>query len=235
MKQQKGKNIQKNDKIVFIEAATKRWWTNVKKWHQQKDITCTASNSKRFHSIYLFILISIDSNRAWTPTKFWQIGFFSNLFLLLLFDCLLEFTCVCVCMCACATLRISSLFNPLSFFLYFSHSFCLSQSVQIDINDLNLPKTCTTEFPDPDDLLTFKLIICPDEGFYKGGRFRFSFKVSKRSHFATQYAWWTYFFIIHSQLNQRQRQKKTHRCFFMKKKECLKCHCLQQLWWNCVN
>lgn len=32
-----------------------------------------------------------------------------------------------------------------------------------DINELNLPKTCTTEFPDPDDLLTFKLVICPDE------------------------------------------------------------------------
>lgn len=46
-----------------------------------------------------------------------------------------------------------------------------------DINDLNLPKTCTTEFPDPDDLLNFKLNICPDEGFYKGGRFIFNFKV----------------------------------------------------------
>lgn len=33
----------------------------------------------------------------------------------------------------------------------------------IDINELNLPKTCGTEFPDPDDLLSFKLIICPDE------------------------------------------------------------------------
>lgn len=32
-----------------------------------------------------------------------------------------------------------------------------------DINELNLPKTCGTEFPDPDDLLSFKLIICPDE------------------------------------------------------------------------
>ena len=32
-----------------------------------------------------------------------------------------------------------------------------------DINELNLPKTCQTEFPDPDDLLNFKLIICPDE------------------------------------------------------------------------
>jgi len=46
-----------------------------------------------------------------------------------------------------------------------------------DINELNLPKTCQTEFPDPDDLLNFKLIICPDEGYYKGGRFVFSFKV----------------------------------------------------------
>lgn len=33
----------------------------------------------------------------------------------------------------------------------------------LDINELNLPKTCGTEFPDPDDLLSFKLIICPDE------------------------------------------------------------------------
>ncbi|XP_048525948.1 NEDD8-conjugating enzyme Ubc12 isoform X1 [Dendroctonus ponderosae] len=46
-----------------------------------------------------------------------------------------------------------------------------------DINELNLPKTCNTEFPDADDLLNFKLVICPDEGFYKGGRFAFSFKV----------------------------------------------------------
>nr|CAD7399980.1 unnamed protein product [Timema poppensis] len=47
----------------------------------------------------------------------------------------------------------------------------------LDINELNLPKTCNTEFPDPDDLLNFKLVICPDEGFYRGGRFIFSFKV----------------------------------------------------------
>ncbi|XP_044749873.1 NEDD8-conjugating enzyme Ubc12 [Coccinella septempunctata] len=46
-----------------------------------------------------------------------------------------------------------------------------------DINELNLPKTCATEFSDPDDLLNFRLIICPDEGFYKNGRFIFSFKV----------------------------------------------------------
>ena len=33
----------------------------------------------------------------------------------------------------------------------------------IDINELSLPKTCQVEFPDPDELLHFKLIISPDE------------------------------------------------------------------------
>ncbi len=46
-----------------------------------------------------------------------------------------------------------------------------------DINELELPKTCNTEFPDPDDLLNFRLIISPDEGFYRYGRFTFNFKI----------------------------------------------------------
>ena len=50
---------------------------------------------------------------------------------------------------------------------------CLS----LDLNELNLPKTCTTEFPDPDDIINYKLAISPDEGFYKGGKFVFNFKV----------------------------------------------------------
>ena len=33
-----------------------------------------------------------------------------------------------------------------------------------DISELELPKTCKTEFPDPDDLLNFHLVISPDEG-----------------------------------------------------------------------
>lgn len=33
----------------------------------------------------------------------------------------------------------------------------------LDIAELNLPKTCQLEFPDPDDLLNFKLVISPDE------------------------------------------------------------------------
>ncbi len=46
-----------------------------------------------------------------------------------------------------------------------------------DISELELPKTCYTEFADPDDLLNFRLVISPDEGFYRGGRFIFSFKI----------------------------------------------------------
>ena len=67
-----------------------------------------------------------------------------------------------------------------------------------DLNELELPKTCKTDFPgkipnhtdnicfqdeilkssaDPDDLLNFKLIIEPDEGFHRNGRFEFDFKI----------------------------------------------------------
>lgn len=56
------------------------------------------------------------------------------------------------------------------------------QISRLDINELNLPRTCTTNFPDPNDLLNFKMIICPDEGYYKGGRFSFNFKVSNLDH-----------------------------------------------------
>jgi len=49
--------------------------------------------------------------------------------------------------------------------------------IQKDFADLQLPRTCETQFPDPDDLLNFKLSIQPDEGFYKNGRFTFTFKV----------------------------------------------------------
>jgi len=49
--------------------------------------------------------------------------------------------------------------------------------LQKDLADLQLPKTCQTHFPDPDDLLNFKLTIQPDEGFYRNGKFCFNFKV----------------------------------------------------------
>ena len=37
----------------------------------------------------------------------------------------------------------------------------------IDIAELNLPKTCKTDFSNPDDLLNFKIIIMPDEVNHK--------------------------------------------------------------------
>ena len=49
--------------------------------------------------------------------------------------------------------------------------------IQKDINDLELPKTCKAEFENPDDLLNFKVIISPDEGFYRIGKYKFSFKI----------------------------------------------------------
>eukprot|EP00126_Sphaerothecum_destruens_P015102 Sdes_comp9018_c0_seq1m439 len=52
--------------------------------------------------------------------------------------------------------------------------------IQKDINDLELPNTCTVDFPNPDDLLNFTLTISPDEGFYKAGKFRFTFQVGNQ-------------------------------------------------------
>jgi len=36
-----------------------------------------------------------------------------------------------------------------------------------------------THFPNPDDILNFELTIDPDEGMYKGGRFKFDFKINQ--------------------------------------------------------
>lgn len=55
---------------------------------------------------------------------------------------------------------------------------CAAQlRLQKDITDLLLPKMCTAVFPDPDDLLNFKIVISPDEGYYRGGEFVFNFHV----------------------------------------------------------
>lgn len=48
-----------------------------------------------------------------------------------------------------------------------------------DISELNLPKSCTMTFPNgKDDLMSFEVSIRPDEGYYLGGTFLFSFQVS---------------------------------------------------------
>lgn len=50
--------------------------------------------------------------------------------------------------------------------------------VQKDLTELDLPETMRTEFPDPNDILNFTLVITPDEGMYKGGAFQFSFSIN---------------------------------------------------------
>ncbi|KAM7250235.1 hypothetical protein ACFE04_022118 [Oxalis oulophora] len=48
-----------------------------------------------------------------------------------------------------------------------------------DISELNLAETCTIAFPNgKDDLMNFEVTIRPDEGYYQGGTFLFTFQVS---------------------------------------------------------
>ncbi|KAG5236851.1 NEDD8-conjugating enzyme Ubc [Salix suchowensis] len=48
-----------------------------------------------------------------------------------------------------------------------------------DISELNLHKTCTLAFSNgKDDLMNFEVTIRPDEGYYLGGTFVFSFQIS---------------------------------------------------------
>lgn len=51
--------------------------------------------------------------------------------------------------------------------------------VQKDISELNLSKTTFISFPNgKDDLLNFEITIRPDEGYYMGGTFVFTFSIS---------------------------------------------------------
>ncbi|KAI9885969.1 MAG: general negative regulator of transcription subunit 5 [Watsoniomyces obsoletus] len=51
--------------------------------------------------------------------------------------------------------------------------------VQKDLSELSLGTTMKIDLPDPDDILNFTLTIDPDEGFYKGGRFKFTFTINQ--------------------------------------------------------
>ncbi|KAI7733314.1 hypothetical protein M8C21_012371, partial [Ambrosia artemisiifolia] len=51
--------------------------------------------------------------------------------------------------------------------------------VTSDISELNLPKECSISFPNgQDDLMNFEVTIRPDEGYYSGGKFTFTFQIS---------------------------------------------------------
>lgn len=50
--------------------------------------------------------------------------------------------------------------------------------LQKDVSELNLPPNMSVEFPNPDDLMHFKLFLTPPEGIYRGGRVSFTFSVN---------------------------------------------------------
>ncbi|EIE90596.1 hypothetical protein RO3G_15307 [Rhizopus delemar RA 99-880] len=50
--------------------------------------------------------------------------------------------------------------------------------VQKDLAELDIPDTIQLDFPDPSNILNFNISIHPDEGFYKGGVFKFTFSIS---------------------------------------------------------
>jgi ubiquitin-protein ligase len=60
-----------------------------------------------------------------------------------------------------------------------SHTQCATADATTDLEELSLGVTMKTHFPNPDDILNFELTIDPDEGMYKGGRFRFDFKINQ--------------------------------------------------------
>ena len=48
-----------------------------------------------------------------------------------------------------------------------------------DIHELELPETCKMEFPDPNDLLNFCLVIAPDEASIMEAVFNFPSKLAQ--------------------------------------------------------
>lgn len=49
---------------------------------------------------------------------------------------------------------------------------------QKDLQELELGSTMKLHFPNPDDILNFDFTLDPDEGMYKGGHFKFEFKIN---------------------------------------------------------
>ena len=41
----------------------------------------------------------------------------------------------------------------------------------------NMPRACKVQFDDPSILNIFTLFICPEEGFWQGGRFKFEINI----------------------------------------------------------
>lgn len=51
--------------------------------------------------------------------------------------------------------------------------------LQKDMSELNLPANISISFPDgKDKIMRFEILIRPDEGYYRGGRFLFEFNIA---------------------------------------------------------
>lgn len=53
----------------------------------------------------------------------------------------------------------------------------------------NLPPTCSAYFSDPNILCEFTLKIIPDEGYWLGGKFKFSVAVPEEYNMTVRYKW----------------------------------------------
>lgn len=51
----------------------------------------------------------------------------------------------------------------------------------------NLPTTCSITFEDPNVLSEFILTVCPDEGYWHGGKFKFSVHVTEDYNMAVSF------------------------------------------------
>lgn len=56
-----------------------------------------------------------------------------------------------------------------------------------------LPATCRTHWPDHDVLSQFVVTICPDEGYWQGGVFRFSVNVTEEYNMAVSLSYMSLF------------------------------------------
>lgn len=55
---------------------------------------------------------------------------------------------------------------------------------QVQEMDQNLPTTCKTKFSNPNLLHEFTMVVTPDEGYWRGGKFVFSVSVPEEYNMA---------------------------------------------------
>jgi ubiquitin-conjugating enzyme E2 M len=49
--------------------------------------------------------------------------------------------------------------------------------IQSELTELDLPPRASIDFPDPKNLMEFRVTLCPDEGYWKNAKYVFSFSI----------------------------------------------------------